>query len=340
MNFNELEPLLETALAARRPLLEAPHAQAVRLFNGFYEGYADLVIDLYAQALVIFDYSPPLPGLGELLQELPAWLQQRLPWVTAILHKRRQSPFPAERKGTFILEGALPESILEGGVTYALDLRLNQDSSFYLDTAALRAWLKENMAGKLVLNTFAYTGSLGAAALAGGACRVVQTDRTRRFLELAGQTYRLNGWETQASDLLAADFYRVIANLKKAGALFDCVILDPPFFSSGEAGRVDLQNQYAALINKVRPLIAQDGRLVAVNNALFISGAQYLNTLEALCQGGFMQVERLLPVPDDVRGYSSTRINSEPADPAPFNHATKIAILRVTRKDSAAAHYS
>lgn len=36
-----------------------------------------------------------------------------------------------------------------------------------------------------MLNTFAYTGSLGVAACAGGTRRVVQVDLNRRFLDLA-----------------------------------------------------------------------------------------------------------------------------------------------------------
>ncbi|MCK7505726.1 MAG: class I SAM-dependent methyltransferase [Desulfobacterales bacterium] len=39
------------------------------------------------------------------------------------------------------------------------------------------------MRGRSVLNTFAYTGSLGVAAMAGGAVRVTQTDRNRQFPE-------------------------------------------------------------------------------------------------------------------------------------------------------------
>jgi 23S rRNA (cytosine1962-C5)-methyltransferase len=51
--------------------------------------------------------------------------------------------------------------IREHGVWYAVDLLLSQDAGLYLDTRGLRLWAMQNLAGKTVLNTFAYTGSLG-----------------------------------------------------------------------------------------------------------------------------------------------------------------------------------
>ena len=69
---------------------------------------------------------------------------------------------------------------------------------------------------------------------------------------------------------------------------------------------------------------------MAINNALFVSGAEYMKTIEELCADGYLSVEELIPVPQDCVGYNVTR--SLPVDPAPFNHSTKIVVLRVKRK--------
>jgi 23S rRNA (cytosine1962-C5)-methyltransferase len=209
---------------------------------------------------------------------------------------------------------------------------MNQDASFYLDTRNLRSWAKANTAGKTVLNTFAYTGSLGVAARLGGARQVINIDRNQRFLALARKSYALNGFPTQPTDFISEDFFTVASRLRRSGASFDCVILDPPFFSSTAKGQVNLLSQSTRLINKVRPLVSDGGWLVAVNNALFLSGADYLQSLQALCRDGYIAIERLLPVPPDVIGYPSTIHRLPPVDPAPFNHPTKIAILRVRKK--------
>ena len=224
----------------------------------------------------------------------------------------------------------------ELAITQAVALQLNRDASFYLDTRNLRSWILKNLAGQRVLNTFAYTGSLGVAAQAAGAARVVQLDLNRNFLNVAKTSCTLNGFPIHKADFQTSDFWPLASRMIRAGELFDCVLLDPPFFASTSKGMVDAKNNYARLINKVRPLIADGGRLIAVNNALFVSGAEFMKTLKALCADGYLEIEELIPVVEDFTGYATTRIAAEVADPAPFNHSTKIAVLRVRRKDAMA----
>lgn len=330
---------VETALKERLPLMDNQHQMALRLFSGFYEGFPEVVIDLYGSTLVIFNYHEKPVVLRPLLIELQKWFIQQWPWITAVVHKTRSLRNMPSRLGVirFGDERALTTQIIEHGVKYAIHLRLNQDASFYLDTRNLRAWLKEHMAGKSVLNTFAYTGSLGAAALAGGARRVVQTDHNPRFLEVAQSTYRLNGWPINEEDFLIGDFFKVVDGLKRSKQLFDCVILDPPFFSTGFNGEIFLNEKTLPLLNKVRPLVAHDGALIVVNNALYMSGRGLIRIFDEVSQSGYLWLEEIIPVPEDVTGYSTTRVSPPPVDPSPFNHPTKIAVLRVTRKDRAAA---
>ncbi len=144
----------------------------------------------------------------------------------------------------------------------------------------------------------------------------------------------LNRFDLGKMKLRANDFFSQVAQLKRKGELFDCVILDPPFFSSTKKGSVDQVNESTRLINKVRPLVADGGHLVAINNALFLSGKEYIASLEELCADGYLSIEELIPIPDDITGFPDTIVSPPPTDPAPFNHPTKIAILRVRRKDS------
>ncbi len=267
-----------------------------------------------------------------MIEQAVGFLRARLPWLRTGLLKRRNSRKAEERKGLFLFGEALDHRILENGVWYALDLRLNQDASFYLDTRALRAWAKANLEGKTVLNAFAYTGSLGAAALAGGARRVVQLDLNRQFLNLGKKTYTFNGLPIHKADFVGGDFWSEVSHFKKTGERFDCVFLDPPFFSTTAKGVVDLATDSARLINKVRPLINDGGRLVSVNNALYVSGQDYMNALERLCEDGYLGIDRLIPVPEDFTGTPATRSGRPVTDPAPFNHSTKIAVLKVRRK--------
>ena len=334
MNTDPLNILrvIEPALDFRKPLLDENSLAALRLFNGFTEGYPDLVIDLYARTLVIFDYTAsPLPAQD--WQFLWEWYRREIPWIDAVLLKTRAAAYPGARRGRLVFGGSPADRIFENGVWYAVNLGLNQDASLYLDTRLLRVWLFAHADGKDVLNMFAYTGSLGIAAAAGGARKVVNSDRNPRFLDLAKQSAQLNQIPEKRHRLQTGDFFSQVSSLKRSGARFDIVISDPPFFSSTAKGQINLVGQSRRVINKLRPLVRDGGCLASINNALFVSGVDYLKELNELCADGYMSLEEILPVPQDFIGGTGSAA-AWPADPAPFNHPTKIAILRVRRKSA------
>jgi 23S rRNA (cytosine1962-C5)-methyltransferase len=327
-NPQPLPSLLDKACASRAHLFDSRHESAFRLFNGFHEGDPNLALDVYGQTLVIHDYAET-PNRDAIFA-VSEHVRNTLKWLRAGIVKSRHAKSPAERNGQLLFGGKPDAKIREHGVWYAIDLTMNRDASCYLDTRNLRKWLLDNARGKSVLNTFAYTGSFGAAAMAGGAGRVVQTDRSRQFLNLAKTSYALNGFPIRKADFLAQDFFPAVARFKSTKQTFDCVLLDPPFFSTTSRGKVDLVRESARLINKVRPLVNDGGILVAINNALYVSGRDYMQTLESLCRDGYLELRELIPVPEDFIGYG--RVGAPITDPAPFNHSTKIAILNVTRK--------
>ena len=326
--------LLKKVLEARASLFDARHETAFRLFNGFTEGNPDLAIDLYASTLVIHSYADDPAQGGPLAEQAVQFLQSALVWLRAGIVKTRNGKTQEERRGQFLFGEKLDTKIKEHGVWYSIDLMMNRDASLYLDTRSLRKWLIENMQGKTVLNTFAYTGSLGVAAMAGGAERVVQHDLNRQFLNVAKTSYTLNGFPIRKQDFVAADFFTLAGKFKRTNEVFDCVLIDPPFFSSTPKGKVDQVNESARLINKVRPLVNDGGHLIAINNALYVSGKEYMQTLEDLCQDGYLKIKELIPVPEDFTGYPETHLGKPITDPAPFNHSTKIAVLEVKRKSA------
>ncbi|MBE0697268.1 MAG: class I SAM-dependent methyltransferase, partial [Anaerolineaceae bacterium] len=138
---------LDTAIAARAGLIPEPHDAALRLFNGFYEGCPELVADLYLRTLVLYNYAdPPETGQG-LLDSTQELLLERLPWITCVVRKTRAAASPEERCGRVVWGGPPARRVREGGVWYALNLTLNQDAGFYLDTRGLRTWLREHCSG-------------------------------------------------------------------------------------------------------------------------------------------------------------------------------------------------
>lgn len=320
------------ALQHRLPLLELQTSSALRLFNGFYEGCPDLVIDLFGRTVVLSNHAKDPEQVRRLVTPIVDLVIATLPNVNTVLLKERFSQRRATRNGV-IIAGSKPDAkVRELGVWYALDLTINQDASLYLDTRNVRQWALQNLANRTVLNTFAYTGSLGVAAAVAGAREVTHLERNARFLEVAKRSYSLNGLRIKKSNFLVTDFFSAIKHAKQSGKVYDCVFLDPPLYSQTPKGVIDLLANTRQVINKVRPLVADNGVIIAINNALYLSGADYLADLTNLCQDGYLAVESLIPVPDDITGYPETIQRRPPVDPGPFNHSTKIVVLRVKRK--------
>ena len=329
-----LESLIESAINFRTALFDEKHEAAFRLFNGFTEGKPNLVVDLYAKTLVIHNYAEqPDQGFSSVITARN-FIPTKLPWIQAIVVKTRHSPNAEEKKGKLIFGESPDRKVRENGIWYAVDPMLNRDASLYLDTRNVREWATKNLKDKAVLNTFAYTGSLGVAALAGGASRVVQLDLNRNFLNVGKTSYTLNGFPINKKDFQAGDFWPQINRMKAANERFDCVFLDPPIYSATKKGVVNLAESYTRVINKVRPLINHNGYLVAINNALFFSGADYLKELEELCADGYLTIENHIAVPTDFVGHEGVVPLKNIADPAPFNHSTKIVVMKVRRKDT------
>ncbi len=323
---------LQPALAQRTPLFDAKHETAFRLFNGFAEGFPQLVVDLYAQTLVLHDYTKAPLGHPQVIEEAVDFYKTELPWIKSAIVKIRHSETPAGRNGTLIMGKKRNHWVREHGVRYSIDLLMNRDASFYLDTRLLRKWIIENSDNQRVLNTFAYTSSLGVAAQAGGAHSVLHTDLNQKFLNVAKVSYTLNEFPLDKKAFQSGDFWVHMQRLKRADAIFDMVILDPPFFSETSRGTVDMAKNTTKLINKVRPLVADGGYIVAINNSLFYSGADYMQALESLTKGGYVEIERTIDVGEDFVASDTIQWVT---DPAPFNHSTKIAILKIRHNPGA-----
>ncbi|NTU56930.1 MAG: SAM-dependent methyltransferase, partial [Anaerolineales bacterium] len=75
--------LLDKASASRTPLLDPPHETALRLFNGFLEGFPSLALDIYGSTLVIHDHADDPSQNRSLIEEAVAHVRTRLDWLHA-----------------------------------------------------------------------------------------------------------------------------------------------------------------------------------------------------------------------------------------------------------------
>src|SRR5437016_146273 len=109
-------PLIENAIATREALFEASHESALRLFNGFYEGYPNLALDIYARTLVVHNYADNPSQNQAIVQDVISYLQISLNWLRAGILKTRDGRTQEEKKGVLIFGDKPDTKIKEHGV--------------------------------------------------------------------------------------------------------------------------------------------------------------------------------------------------------------------------------
>ena len=283
MNFQNLETALSSALERKRPLLEA--FEAVRVLNASASGVPRLVLELYGAHALFYDYGS---GLDEaLLASAEGW--RKLHSWESVSRVDRTLAGDAGRAETALIAGAAPErlNVREGALRFLVEPQHPRNVGLFLDTRELRRDLAARARGARVLNLFAYTGSLGLAALAGGAASVVQVDISARYLEWGRENLRASGLPEEACKFTRMDSERYLDWALKKGLEFDHVILDPPVFSRFEGKVFRFADDYFRLAGKCLALLAPEGALHAVTNYSAISPEEFSRgLLDAAARAG------------------------------------------------------
>jgi 23S rRNA (cytosine1962-C5)-methyltransferase len=240
------------ALDLRQGLLAFPTTTACRLIYAESDGVPGLIVDRYADTLVLQFLTAGADLRRELFTDLVRdEMQQRLPEGGRLsggsrltLYERsdadvRDHEDLPERAG--LLRGAEPPDkieIREHGLAFQVDVRSGHKTGFYLDQRDNRRRLYDAVAERVrlgqspeILNVFAYTGGFGVYAMAAGAHLVTHVDTSVEALNVARENHRLNDHELNRVEMIAGDAFQVLRTLRQKGRRFDAIVLDPPKFA-------------------------------------------------------------------------------------------------------------
>jgi len=223
---------LRAAAAIRAPLL-ACQTTGYRLVYGENDGLPGLVVDRYANTLVLKIYTPAwLPHL----ESLTAALQRVQPFDRLVLRTSRGMHDLADGK---ILLGDVPTAPIhfqENGLTFAADVVRGHKTGFFFDQRDNRFRVRDLSANRHVLDVFAYTGGFSVYAAAGGAKSVLSLDISEPALAAAQANFALNQSGCPAQhEILVADAFEGLEQLRSSHRTFDMVIVDPPSFAQNAA---------------------------------------------------------------------------------------------------------
>jgi 23S rRNA (cytosine1962-C5)-methyltransferase len=256
-----LAALVAAAWQRRGALHDDPSTDAYRIFHGYGEGRRGLKIDRYGEAVI----AAHKVDLAVDPEELVAALDLCHPFRLIVLRSHRRRDLNPMALRVAVLRGdPLPDvlEVREDGLRFLVNPSAPDNPGLFLDARPARRWIRENSAGRRILNLFAYTGSLGVAAAAGGARSVTHVDALAAPLERAHRNHALNGLPVDDRSLMRGNVYRHLPRAARSGVTFDGIILDPPPQVPARRGHRPRGQDFPTLTRLAAPLLAPGGWLL------------------------------------------------------------------------------
>jgi len=203
-----------------------------RLVNAESDGLPGLVVDMYADLLIVqFLSAGPERWKNTIIQNLVSITKIENVFERSDVKVRKLEGLEP-RKGT--LSGRTPKNnieIIENGKKFLVDVVNGQKTGFYLDQRNNRRIVKRYSANRKVLNCFSYTGAFTVYALEGGAQHVTSIESSKEAIDLAKKNIHANDLPEENVSWINGDVFKELRFLRDKGLAFDMVILDPPKFA-------------------------------------------------------------------------------------------------------------
>jgi 23S rRNA (cytosine1962-C5)-methyltransferase len=272
---------LRAAADMRQPLSNQG-TDGYRLIHGENDGLPGLILDRYADTLVLKLYTAAwLPHLRDIIPHLPA-IQ---PFERLVLRLSRSLENAAHglHDGQIVIGDELNEPVIfqENGLRFAADVIHGHKTGFFFDQRDNRAEARKLSAGRRVLDAFAYSGGFSVYAAAGGAKSVTSLDVSQPALDSALANFALNGANVGAikHTIMVDDAFAGLERLHANGQTFDMVIVDPPSFakSAGEVERA--LAAYARLTRLALNVLEAGGVFVMASCSSRVSPDDFFSTV-------------------------------------------------------------
>ncbi|MFK5926501.1 MAG: class I SAM-dependent rRNA methyltransferase [Desulfuromusa sp.] len=285
--FQLTERWLEKKLLQAKQLRQ--HAQlsetdSYRWLNGEGDGLPGVTIDRYADYLMLQLYTPAWDAHLELLtaaaQKLfqPKGIYRKLrPQETRILEAKTRT-----KEYSRLIAGKpapVPLQVKENGLNYLVDLREGLNTGLFPDQRRNRRELMGRVAGKRVLNLFAFTGAFSVVAAAAGAKKVTSIDVSAKYLNIARENFSINRLNPKQHEFIVGDVFSELAKMQAQQRRFDVILFDPPSFSTTRKSRFSTHGGTSKLVTATLPLLESGGLLISSSNHQKVSMDDYLKEL-------------------------------------------------------------
>ncbi|NDY42142.1 class I SAM-dependent rRNA methyltransferase [Dissulfurirhabdus thermomarina] len=264
---------LAAALSLRRRYFPEPY---YRLAHGESDDLPGLVVDRYGGVCVV---QVTTAGMEAARGAAAAALEELL--RPEILVFKDDSPLRA-LEGLPVVDPSaapgMPEAVrvVENGVAFRAPLREGQKTGWYFDHRLNRRELAGLARGARVLDCFCYVGGWGLQALAAGARELVAVDASATALSVLEANARELGVGERV-EVRRGDVFEVAARLRRSGAVFDVVVLDPPAFIKRRRDAAAGRAAYLRLNRAAMELVADGGLLVSASCSHHLARAELVD---------------------------------------------------------------
>lgn len=307
-----LKTRLASAIAGRRALIDSGTTNACRLVNAESDRIPGLVVDRYADWVVVQFLTLGVEiRKRELVDLLAEMLEPRGIYERSDVDVREKEGLSPS---VGVLYGSEPPGLIEtreNGFRFLVDVKHGHKTGFYLDQSENRKRVAGFLSGcrrgeesgrtTEVLNVFSYTGAFGVyACSADSNARVINLDASADALKLAQENMRLNGFEARGEPV-EGDAFQVLRRYRDQGRSFDTIILDPPKFVYSQSQLQSGLRGYKDINLLALKLLKRDGLLVTFSCSGLVTSDLHQKVVfgAAVDAGRDTQiVARLLQAPD------------------------------------------
>lgn len=287
-----------TEAVGRRAERRGPRV-GVRLVHGETDGLPGLVVDQYADCLV--------------LQVTTVTAERHVDTIVATLVELTGATSVVARNDVQVrrLEGLVQEvrllhgtrvdevEIEEHGLVHPVRPFTGHKTGFYLDQSLARRRVQQLAADRDVLDLFCYQGAFALAALSGGARGALAVDQSAEAIELACRAAERNGLAGLAAQQGSA--FDVLRELRASDRQFGLVVVDPPAFAKSRREKSGGLRGYRDLNRNALRLLTPGGLLVTCSCSFHVSGPEFEDVLRQSSAGLPFRVvlrERIMAGPD------------------------------------------
>ena len=219
------------AARERRKLFITEPTNVYRLVNAESDGLPGVIVDCYADFLVVQLLSAGAEfWKEEIVRQLQEQLSPRGIYERSDVDVREKEGL---KPSSGLLTGVEPPELIpvnQNGIQLLADVRHGHKTGLYLDQGLNNNLIAGFAQGREVLNCFAYTGALSMAALRAGAAQVTNVESSDAVLALLEKNQELNQLPAECMENIHGDAFEVLRKFRDSRRSFDMVILDPPKF--------------------------------------------------------------------------------------------------------------